>query len=184
MPDLALADQLLERSRDILDRNVGIGAVLIEQVDGVGLQPLEARVDDFADVLGTAVDDAGAGSVRVDAEAELGGDADPVAQRLERLAHHQFVGPRAIDFGGVEVGDAAIERGTDEVDRLGPRHRLAVRAFEPHAAVAEGGDFESAEFTSLHLRVSGTLRGVLERTAEAGRGSRAKVAKVVPSTRA
>ena len=39
--DLALRDQLLDRSRDVLDRHVGVDAVLVEQVDGVDLQPLE-----------------------------------------------------------------------------------------------------------------------------------------------
>jgi hypothetical protein len=36
--DLAGIDQLLDRARDILDRNVGIGAMLVEHVDVVGLQ--------------------------------------------------------------------------------------------------------------------------------------------------
>src|SRR4051812_40163046 len=99
--DLALPDEGLERFGDILDRNLGIDAVLVEQVDAVDLQPLEARVDDFADMLGTAVDTARAAAVRGDPETELGGDGDPVAQRLQRLADDLLVGPRAIDFGGV-----------------------------------------------------------------------------------
>ena len=40
MPDLALLDQLLGRTCHVLDRHVGIDAVLIEEVDNVDLQPL------------------------------------------------------------------------------------------------------------------------------------------------
>src|SRR5206468_12243085 len=111
---------------------------------------LGARVGALADMLGAAVDAAGAGAVGGDPEAELGGDGDPVAQRLQRLADDQLVGPRAIDFGGVEMTDATVERGANQVDRLGPRDRVAVGAFETHTAVAKGRDFKSAEFTRLH----------------------------------
>ena len=52
---LALLDQILHRSGDIFDRHVRIDAVLIEEVDDVGLQPLERSFGDFLDVLGPAV---------------------------------------------------------------------------------------------------------------------------------
>ena len=35
--DLAFPDQVLHRARDVLDRHVRVDAVLVEQVDGVGL---------------------------------------------------------------------------------------------------------------------------------------------------
>jgi hypothetical protein len=41
MPDLAFPDQVLYRSRDILDRHIRVDAVLIEQIDGLGPEPLE-----------------------------------------------------------------------------------------------------------------------------------------------
>ena len=51
-----------------------IDAMLIEQIDVVGLQALERCFDDFANVLGTAV---GCRNFAVpDVEAELGGDDD------------------------------------------------------------------------------------------------------------
>ena len=52
---LAFADQLLDRARDVLDRHVRIDAVLIEQIDDVGLEPLERSLGDLLDVLRPAV---------------------------------------------------------------------------------------------------------------------------------
>ena len=46
--DLALADQFLHRAGHVLDRHVRIDAVLVEQVDAVGPQPLERRLDHLA----------------------------------------------------------------------------------------------------------------------------------------
>ena len=45
--DLALADQLLHRAGHVLDRHVRIDAVLVEQVDGVGLEALERGLGDL-----------------------------------------------------------------------------------------------------------------------------------------
>ena len=47
MLDLALADQVLHRAGDVLDRHVRVDAVLIEQIDGVGLEPLERGFGDL-----------------------------------------------------------------------------------------------------------------------------------------
>ena len=52
---LALPDQLLHRAGHVLDRHVRVDAVLVEQVDAVGPEPLERRLDDLPDVLGPAV---------------------------------------------------------------------------------------------------------------------------------
>ena len=56
MQDLPFLDQLLDRAGDILDRHVRIDAVLVEQVDAIGLQALERCLDDLLDVLGPAVE--------------------------------------------------------------------------------------------------------------------------------
>ena len=52
---LPCLDQLLHRPGHVLDGHVRIDPVLIEQVDAVGLEPLERRFRDFLDVLGAAV---------------------------------------------------------------------------------------------------------------------------------
>ena len=48
--DLAGLDELLDGAGDVLDRDVGVDAVLVEQVDGVGPQPTQRAVDGGADV--------------------------------------------------------------------------------------------------------------------------------------
>ena len=55
-PHLSLADQVGHRADDVLDRHVGIGAMLVEQVDMVGVEPLQRSIHDLADVLGAAVE--------------------------------------------------------------------------------------------------------------------------------
>ena len=114
---LAGVDELLDGAGDVLDGDVRVDAVLVEQVDGVGAQPPQRAVDGGADVLGPA-GDAGLVAVLVEGEAELGGDDDLVADRLERLADELLVVERAVDLGGVEEGDAAVDRGAQERDHL------------------------------------------------------------------
>jgi hypothetical protein len=41
MFDLPEPNQLLHRSRDVFDRDIGIDAVLVEQVDVAGPEPLQ-----------------------------------------------------------------------------------------------------------------------------------------------
>ncbi len=52
---LALLDQILHRSGHIFDRHVGVNAVLVEQIDDIGLEPLERCFGDLLDVLRPAV---------------------------------------------------------------------------------------------------------------------------------
>jgi hypothetical protein len=79
--------------------------VLVEQVDRVDAEALQAGVGDALDVVGAAVE-AGLLAVGVEREAELGGDDDLLAQRGEGLADELFVVERAVDLGGVEEGNA------------------------------------------------------------------------------
>ena len=41
MLHLAGCDEFFDRARDVLDGNVGVDSVLIEEVDGVDLEPLQ-----------------------------------------------------------------------------------------------------------------------------------------------
>ena len=49
---LALLDELAHRADRLLDRNVGVDAVLVVEVDVIGAQPLQRAVDRAAHVLG------------------------------------------------------------------------------------------------------------------------------------
>ena len=46
--DLALRHQVLDRAGDVLDRDLGVDAVLVEEIDAVGAEALEHALDDAA----------------------------------------------------------------------------------------------------------------------------------------
>ena len=53
---LPCVDQLLDGAGDVLDRHVGVDAVLVEHVDVVGAEVAQAVLGDLADVVGAAVE--------------------------------------------------------------------------------------------------------------------------------
>ena len=73
--------------------------------------------------------------------AELGGEDDLVAAAGDRPADQLLVGERAVHVGGVEEGDAELERAVDRRDRLG-LVAGAVELRHAHAAEAERRYFE------------------------------------------
>ena len=77
-------------------------------------------VDGLADAVGRLFDAGELLAVRVEVEAELGGDDHPVAERRQRLADDLFILERAIDFGGVEEGHPALDRAADDGDAVLP----------------------------------------------------------------
>jgi hypothetical protein len=111
--------------------------VLVEQVDPVGTQPLQHRVDGLPDVIGAAVGSASAlAGLRVDIEAELGGDDHLVAHRLQGFPDDAFGLERTVGFCSVEKRHTLIDRRADEGDHVGAAgdrtvelsgHRLAAQ---------------------------------------------------------
>src|SRR5918994_1790793 len=97
--DLAFLDQLLYRAGNVFDRHVRIDAVLIEEIDAVGLQALERGLGDLPDVLWPAVK---ARLCVSGFEAELGSDHHPITEWGEGCAHELLVGERAVSFRRVE----------------------------------------------------------------------------------
>ena len=69
MPDLALMDQLLDRTGDILDGHVGIDSMLIEEVDAIRPQALQGLLDNQADAPRAAIKALGVSTIF---KAELG----------------------------------------------------------------------------------------------------------------
>ena len=135
--DLAGRDEFLDGAGDVFDGHVGVDAVLVEQVDGVDAQPGEGGVGDLLDVFGSA-GQAGLAAVGVEREAELGGDDDLAAERLQGFADEFLVDERAVDLGGVEEGDAAFDRGADQGDVVGPVGGGAIALAHAHGAEADG----------------------------------------------
>ena len=92
-------------------------------------------------------------SSRLEVEPELGGDHHLVAERGEGLADELLVRERAVDLGGVEERDAAFDGRPEQRDHLLLVHGRAVGEAHPHAAEADGRDFQVAvpEFALLHV---------------------------------
>src|SRR5436189_3565915 len=146
---LPLLNQIFDHARDVLDRDCGIDAVLVVEIDHVGAEPLERALDTFSDDLGPAVLSLLAVHVL---DAELGGDHHLFSERLERFTHELFILIRTVDLGGIEERGAALERRADERDHRLLVGRRAVALAHPHAAEAEGGDFEAlTELALLHI---------------------------------
>jgi hypothetical protein len=150
MPDLALGDQVLDRARYILDRHIGVDAVLIKEVNHFRTKPLERLVAYLADVFGSAVH---AGNLATfDVESEFGCDYHLVAHRRQRLANNLLVGVGTINLGSVEEGDTALHRLAHQRDALPVAQAMAVAEIQPHAAEADRRDFQAAfsEYALLH----------------------------------
>ena len=142
MPDLAFANQIADRARDVFDRHVRIDAMLIEQIDSVGLEPLQRCLGHVADVGGPAVE---ARLLAVlELEAELRGDDDLIANRSERLSDEFFVRERPVRFCGVEERHARVDRGAHDADAVLTTRRLPVAEADPHAPEAECRHLQSA----------------------------------------
>ena len=79
--DLALLDQVLHRAGHVFDRHVRIDAVLVEEIDALGPQPLERGLGDLLGCARAGCPGRAAGRSPVDVEAELGRDHHLVAER-------------------------------------------------------------------------------------------------------
>ncbi len=91
-----------------------VGHVQLVEVDVVGAEPGQAVLDGRAHVGGATPP-----LVTLVGCAELGGQHDLVAPRPERGAEVRLALGAAVDVGGVEEGDAGIERGADDGSGLG-----------------------------------------------------------------
>jgi len=135
------------------DRHVGIYAVLIEQVDDIGLEALERCLGDFLDVFSGRL--SLGGPTRVSGQVpplgsgfatELGGDHHLVTKWSPApFAHEFFVCEGTIAFGGVEKCDATFDSRPDQ-PRSFPSCRLADRSQRliPIQPRPESRDFQVA----------------------------------------
>jgi hypothetical protein len=148
--DLALDDQLVQGGDRLLERRLGVGAMVLVEVDVVGLEPAQARLDRPADVA--------AGATRLllvaaHPRAELGGEHDLVPAALEDLAKERLrPAAVAVGVGGVEQVDVLVDGGVD--NGAGPL-QVQARA-EVVAAEADHRDGQAggAELAVAHPGVS------------------------------
>ena len=135
MLNLALLDQLLHGSRHVFNGNLGVYAVLIEQIDGIDFEPLERAFDDLLNVLWPAIQ---ATPSRFAVESrfvtKLGRYYYLPAEGQERFAHEFFICVRAINFGGIEECDTSVHGRVEKRDHLFPVRKRMVRPAHSHAA--------------------------------------------------
>lgn len=111
---------------------------------------LQRSFGDLPDVRRTAVESALLACFEL--EPELRRDHDSIAEWGERFADELFVGERPIGFSGIEEGDAAFNRRSNQRDALLLLNRRSVAKAESHAAEPERRDFQAAvaKFAGLH----------------------------------
>jgi hypothetical protein len=143
MPDLARRNQILDCAGDIFHWRLRIHAMLVIEVDIVGLQPLEGAFDHLADMVRPADGLAGKAAAVLDVETELGCDHHLVAHGAQGFSDKFFVVIGSIDLGGVKEGHTAIEGGPDQGNGLAPIHRGTIGGAHAHASKADGGNFKS-----------------------------------------
>ena len=149
--DLAFANQVLHGPSDVFDRNVGIDAVLVEEIDPVGLEPLQRGIGHRADVGWPAVETCLLAVLEL--EAELRRNHDMIANRSERFADELFVRERPVRFGRVEECDASVNGGANDADAIIGTGSWAVSEADAHAPESESRDFQSAcaQHSLLHF---------------------------------
>ena len=121
MGDLALAPESRELAHAVLEAHVRVGGVELVDADAVDAEGDEARLAGLAQVLGPGVARPGSAGPL---EASLRGHDDRgrrlLAQgpRDEALVVSDVAVVEAVDVGGVDQGDAGVERRVDRADPL------------------------------------------------------------------
>ncbi len=147
--DLALPHQLGHRTDGLGQRDRGVAAVHVVEVDDVGVQPPQAVLHGFADVRGVVAHAPVVRVVPAPLDGELGGEGDLVAVRGDEGRDERLVGAEAVDVGGVEERDTG---GEGRLQRLAGGGLVGVAVELAHAHAAETLDTD--------LRASGAeLRG-------------------------
>ncbi|OEI69201.1 hypothetical protein Cus16_1038 [Curtobacterium sp. ER1/6] len=161
---LALPDDVGEGLHRLLEGRLVVVAVRLVEVDVVGLQALERPVDRLRDVLPAEADVVVA--LRTGRPVDLREDLERLAALgLERLAEDGLGGGVGVRVGGVERGDARVERCPHA---LGGDVVLDLRAVRQPVAVGDLGDLESgvAQVPEFHGSDASPARGGVR-----GRGS-------------
>ena len=158
---LALLDKISHCASHLFHGDIGIDAVLIEEIDHIGVEPAQGGLGHGADILRPAVQPIGHLAVL---ETELGGDHHLVPERGQRLPQQQLVIAWAISLGGIEEGHPQFMGAADQGDGLPLVRGRAIAKAQPHAAQTDGRHFQPAvtQSTCLHdgsLFLEGALLG-------------------------
>jgi hypothetical protein len=137
--------------------------MLIEEVNTVRPETLQAAVNHSLDVIGSAVKTALVGEV----EAELRCDLHLVAERFERAADDGFAHVRAVHFSRVEECHTVAVRRTDDLNGVVDGDCWAVVCRQVHATKSELRYLQRSKLSRLHVFFS---------TSRLGRNARLPVA--------
>jgi hypothetical protein len=138
--DLAFANQVLQRTRDVLDRDVRVHAVLIEEIDAVGPEALQRCLSHIANVRRTAIEACLLAVLEL--EPEFRRNHHLVANRPERLADQLFVRQWSVRFGRIEERHATVECRPKDREAVFTGCSGAVAKADAHAAETERRHFE------------------------------------------
>ena len=147
MQHLAFLDKLFHGARNVLDWDIRIDPMLIEEIDVVRPETLEASVHHPLDVIGPAVQTALLGEI----EAELRRDLHLVAERFERAADDGFARVRSVHFGRVEECHTVAVCLTDDLDGVVDGGCRAVVCGQVHAAKSEFRYFQRSKLSRFHV---------------------------------
>jgi hypothetical protein len=137
MLDLPLLDQILHGPRNVFNRDRGIDAMLIVEIDDIDSETLQGALDYLLDVLGLAIQAAPTRFTRGGGcPAKRRRDDDLIAERRQRFADQLLVRKRAIHFRGIEECDAAFHGRLQQSDHRFPVWDRRVRPAHAHAAEA------------------------------------------------
>ena len=115
--DLALRDQLRQRTDGLFDRRLRVDAVLVVEVDVVGVESPQRSFYGDPDVRGRAVEVSRA-AVDVRDHAELGGQNDLVAPTPQSAPDQLLVRIGAVDLCRIDEGDAQLQAAMDGRDGI------------------------------------------------------------------
>ena len=141
MEHLSLLHQLRDGLRHRFHRDVGVGPVLVEQVDVVCPQPSQGTLYGLADGGRAAVQPNGLAVL--DGKAKFRGNDHLVPDPLQGLSENLFAGIGAVDLGGVEKGGPLVHRLSGKADHVllvwdGGIGRDHTHAAEAHTAHGQG----------------------------------------------
>lgn len=116
MQNFSLSDEIFDRACHVFDRHFRIDSVLVVEINAVGSKALERVLDHSLDVLRSAIESTGRLSICIELKPELTRDNDFVAERRERFSDKLFACIGAVNFGGIEEGDAFFMGCTNDLD--------------------------------------------------------------------
>ncbi len=149
MLHLPFLDQLLQRSRNVFDRHVGINTMLIKQIDTIRPESFERSFRNLFDVFGPAIN-TNLLALWPNLETKLRRDHYLVTKRSKRFAHQLFIHEWSINFRGIEKSDPTLHGSSDQRNHLLLIGSRPISEAHPHATEPERRHFQIPQFALLH----------------------------------